>query len=221
MTISKPARRNSRRRELTGVRFGDLTVIGPAERGTNGKSGRLWKCVCKCGKEVVQPTVDLTCDRVTGCGCRRRKHAMTHTPEYLAWRHIKSRCFRPTCPQYKFYGSRGITMCDRWRNSFVVFFADVGPRPSDKHSIDRIDNDGNYEPGNCRWATKAQQSRNTRQNVFVEFNGERLTLRDWSKRLGMGFGTFRTRVKKWGVERAITTPIFTECIKKSARPKPR
>lgn len=185
-----------------------LVVIEPA--GTRN-GNRLWKCQCRCGNVSIQTTNRLTRGDVRSCGCLRRestvKHRKCRAPEYLAWRHIKSRCFDPECERYRWYGARGITMCERWRNSFTTFLADVGLRPSAGHSIDRIDNDGHYEPGNCRWAVREVQDNNRRDNVFVEHAGERLTIAQWARRLGMPHNTLKHRISKWGVERAMTEPV--------------
>jgi hypothetical protein len=97
--------------------------------------------------------------------CHPRFLKRGQAPEYAVWTGIKMRCFNPNATGYKYYGGRGITMCERWRRSYSAFRADVGPRPSRAHSIDRIDNDGNYEPGNVRWATYRQQARNKRRRV--------------------------------------------------------
>ncbi|HEY9737554.1 MAG TPA: hypothetical protein V6D06_14770 [Trichocoleus sp.] len=121
---------------------------------------------------------------------------------------MKSRCHNPNNAAYDRYGGRGIVVCDRWRESFENFYADMGPRPSEQHSIDRINNDGNYEPGNCRWATDKQQSRNTRRNRLLTYNGETLFLDEWAERLSISKHTLQTRLwRGWSVEEAFETPI--------------
>lgn len=118
------------------------------------------------------------------------------------------RCMNPNNKGYKNYGGRGITVCARWQNSFANFLADVGPRPSVRHSIDRHpDNNGSYEPGNVRWATSDEQTRNTRRNRWIEFNGERLILSDWVKRYDLNLPTVIRRLQSgWDITRALTTP---------------
>lgn len=119
------------------------------------------------------------------------------------------RCRNKRQREFNSYGARGITVCDRWQGpeGFANFFADMGPRPSEGHSIDRINNDGNYEPGNCRWATRTEQNNNSRHNRRFTIRGETLTLREWSKRNGICEGTISNRLKRgWSPERAVTTP---------------
>lgn len=131
------------------------------------------------------------------------------SPEYTAWISIKNRCLHPTHKAFSEYGGRGITICDQWKNDFGSFLAYVGRSPSAKHSIDRWpNNDGNYEPGNVRWATAQQQARNRRSNTMVTINGERLCLAEWVERLGISPLTVRSRVQRgWSHERALTTPV--------------
>jgi hypothetical protein len=129
-------------------------------------------------------------------------------PEYRCWSGIKARCFRPSCKEYVLYGARGITMCERWRSSFSAFIEDMGLRPSPQHSIDRIDVNGNYEPGNCRLATSLEQGRNKRNSKFVEFNGVKKTVSEWAEFIGVSNGTLHMRFKMgWSVERALSRPV--------------
>lgn len=115
-------------------------------------------------------------------GNGRRKHAASNTSEYHIWTTMKGRCYTPTSNRYHYYGGRGIKVCDRWRDSFENFLADMGPRPK-KQSLDRIDNDGDYEPDNCRWATQSEQCRNSRRSRRVTINGESLTAGDLASRM--------------------------------------
>lgn len=119
------------------------------------------------------------------------------TPEYWAWSNMRQRCNNPRFQQFADYGGRGITVCDRW-NSFEAFFVDVGLRPSSLHSLDRKDNNGNYEPGNVRWATKKQQCRNTRRNRFVVIDGETLTVVEVAERYGLTIQLLRHRLRRYG-----------------------
>ncbi len=129
------------------------------------------------------------------------------SPEFHAWRAIKNRCFSPLNKSYDHYGGRGITVCDAWRNDYRQFLEHVGRRPSPHHSIDRINNDGNYEPGNVRWATSAEQMRNRRVTRFLTLNGTTLCLSDWATQLGIGKTTLLYRIRAgWSDERTLTTP---------------
>lgn len=130
-----------------------------------------------------------------------------HPSEYRAWADMKQRCFNKKHKSYDKYGGRGIIVCDRWKNSFAEFLRDMGPKPSPRLSIDRIENNGNYEPGNCRWANTPTQLRNRRNNVFLEWNGERLCVKDWSSRTGLSTNTIQKRIDLgWQPEAILTTP---------------
>jgi hypothetical protein len=122
---------------------------------------------------------------------------------------MMQRCTKPSHHAFHRYGGRGIQVCDRW-GSFESFLEDMGPRPSLDHSIDRIDNDGDYEPSNCRWATRKEQANNTASNVVIEFNGARKTLGQWAKELGISGTGLRARLKKWPIAKALTTPGFQQ-----------
>jgi len=155
------------RKDLTGQTFGKLKVIGYAE--TRNKRA-YWLCECACGKQVVKMGKYLTDGDTSSCGCfhkeqlseRQRTHgeSVDNTPEYRTWRHMKDRCYNKNNSKYPRYGGRGITVCERWKDSYLNFIEDMGRKPSPDHSIDRINNDGNYEPENCRWATTQQQGTN-------------------------------------------------------------
>lgn len=150
-----------------GSVFGRLTVIGRAD-GYTGK-GAFYRCLCECGAKKDAAGYSLRAGKVRSCGCLQREsrvhHGASYTVEYQAWRGMKRRCYNPSSPGYDSWGGRGIAVCDRWKNSFESFLADMGERPGEGYSLDRIDVDGNYEPGNCRWATAATQSRNKRSQA--------------------------------------------------------
>jgi hypothetical protein len=161
-----------------GTRFNHLVVKRFSHMGHN--SGAYYVCQCDCKQKTTVRLAHLKNGNTVSCGCwrktRRLVHGMHRTPEHNAWSNAHSRCYNPKNHAYNDYGGRGITMCDRWRgpHGFENFFSDVGPRPSLKHSLDRFpNNDGNYEPGNCRWATKEEQRHNQRpvkalQNFSLE-----------------------------------------------------
>ena len=138
-------------------------------------------------------------------GCARH-HAQTK--EYRAWAEMKKRCLNPRSSTYYKYGARGITVCERWKNSFLTFLADVGLAPTPQHTLDRIDGSGDYRPGNVRWATPQEQARNTRQNVRYDWDGRSLTLGQWSEITGIKRRTLSQRIHGlgWNIERTLTTP---------------
>lgn len=200
---------------LTGQRQGKLTIIGLAEpiRHPSGQLSKRWLCRCECGNEKVIPDRSFR-KGVRSCGCliseaarMKATHDMTKSVENRIWRSMKNRCLNKACEAFPSYGGRGITVCDSWLK-FENFFSDMGERPSRKHSIDRIDVNGNYEPGNCRWATKEEQANNTRSNHFIEFNGEKLTLAQWERKLGLPRDILKQRITNygWSIEKALTTP---------------
>lgn len=167
-------------RDLRGLRIGRLVVIEPAEKSVYGAA--MWHCLCDCGgtKDVAHQSLERGASKSCGCfrkeaGAIRGKNNATHgmsrhadrAPEWKAWMAMRQRCLKPKHKQFRDYGARGITVCDEWIDDFQAFFDHIGLRPSPRHSIDRIDNDRGYEPGNVRWATKKEQQRNRRTNVIV------------------------------------------------------
>jgi hypothetical protein len=173
--FDKPSNKNFG--DFTGKRFGRLIVQSYAGRSRfpSGCYKHFWNTKCDCGNEAVKSHIDLRSGDTQSCGCRKidrikeanTKHRQCYTPEYHSWAAAKSRCTNEKSKDFPNYGGRGIRMCDRWLNSFKNFFADMGPRP-DGTSIDRIDNDGNYEPGNCQWASRVQQNRNQRKKIIPQ-----------------------------------------------------
>ncbi len=199
-----------------GTRFGRLTVLGEAERhhSPSGDTKRQFRCKCDCGGYAVVALNRLRSGATASCGClqkaraaeSQRTHGMSHVPGYHVWCKMLARCLNPNTADYERYGERGIGVCDRWQTSFAAFLSDMGPRPSLSHSIDRKDNDGNYEPGNCRWATRTEQNRNKRTNRLLTFNGQTKCIAEWAEEVGIHHDTLRARLNLgWSVERALTT----------------
>jgi len=198
-----------------GKVYGRLTVL---EYGPVYESGAITLvCRCVCGTAITATRSNIRLSKTNSCGCLKRErarmahltHGRTGTPLYGVWRSMIGRCHDPQVPAYARYGALGVRVCARWRASFETFLADVGERPSPKHSIDRWpDPAGHYEPGNVRWATLAQQRRNQRINKFIEYQGRHQLLTDWTRELGLPFSAIRYRLRTgWPVEQAFTVPL--------------
>lgn len=200
--------------DLTGKRFGRWTVLSYA--GNCGRYIPRWLCRCDCGTEREVIGKDMVAGKSVSCGCYfseqvklwNVKHGLSHDQTFNIYRHMIARCHNEKGARYADYGGRGITVCQRWRDSYEAFLDDMGPRPSPKHEIERKNNDGNYEPDNCIWATRHVQARNKRSSRFLEHNGERMVIVDWERRQGFLIGTISKRlIHGWTVEEAITTPV--------------
>jgi hypothetical protein len=203
---------------LSGRKFNRLTVLDFV--GLDKQRGSVWRCRCDCGNVTVVPRHSLVRRNTTSCGCAKLErvkkmaveylttHGETGSPEYRSWCSMMGRCNNPRNPKFPRYGGRGIKVCERWR-AFDNFLKDVGKKPSSAHSIDRKDNDGNYEPKNCQWSLPKTQSRNRSDNHFLEFKGKRATLSEWEEITGIQQTTIRYRVcVGWSTERALTTPVL-------------
>lgn len=150
----------------------------------------------------------------------KARHGYSYAPEYRAWQTMRLRCTVPSNPAYADYGGRGIKVCDRWLNSVESFIADMGPKPSPAHELDRYpDNNGNYEPGNCRWATRSDNDRNRRSNRLIAHQGETMTLVAWAERTGISEDVITKRLAAgWSAEKALTTPVRPKAP--NGQPKP-
>lgn len=205
--------------DLTGKRFGKLTVLGRNYEKTNGK--RNWDCVCDCGNLRVVSTGLLNNGSVRKCSlcCKKaqsenairvskNKHGMVNSKLWKIWYGMRARCRNPKINGYKNYGGRGIKVCEEWDKSFVSFMEWANKNGyKEGLSIDRIDPNGNYEPSNCRWVTRLEQANNKRTSFFVSYNGETHTISEWSRITGINQNTLQSRIKRygWSVERAICT----------------
>lgn len=150
-----------------GKKFGRLTVLS---RAPNRGRYAVWNCRCDCGTVKEVRATSLTMGTTSSCGCLQKervtRHGLTQSPEYRTWAGMKERCSSPKSISWKNYGARGISVYEGWHNNFMAFYRHIGPRPSDQYSIERINNDGNYEPGNVKWATRLEQVANTRERVL-------------------------------------------------------
>jgi hypothetical protein len=206
----------SKRDVRIGSRFGRLIVEAPAPPEPRFRGDGGWICLCDCGNRKAVYAYNLLQGRTSSCGCVNRenatsrnfKHGLCDTPEYASWAQAKQRVSNPKNRLAKWYRRKGITMCDRWFTSFTAFLEDMGRCPSGM-TLDRINNDGNYEPGNCRWADRRTQM-NNRSNVHkITFNGRTLGPGEWDRELGFPAGTVKKRLwRKWPEDRALSTPLF-------------
>ena len=199
--------------DLVGRRFGRVCVVRRDDTIMTGDP--RWICVCDCGKEKSIRGFSLRSGRTTSCGCLRREramapattHGMSYTRVYTIWAKMIARCTNPRHVGYARYGGRGISVCDRWRNSFEAFLADMGDCGS--LQIDRIKNNGNYEPNNCRWVTASENNRNRNSNRVIAYNGVSKTLVEWVEQTKLARDTIAVRIDRlgWSIERALTTPV--------------
>ena len=198
-------------RDLTGHTFGRLTVLGYLGRvGANNQ----WDCACSCGNRSQGSGGNLNSGHTQSCGCWHREktsevsrtHGRSKSAEYRIWAGMKKRCFDPKTRNFHRYGGRGISVCERWKSSFEAFILDMGPRPSGSHSIDRIDNNGNYEPGNCRWATDKEQANNTSTNVLLTINDATKPLSVWAEEFGLARSVVVSRLVNGDTGEALIRP---------------
>jgi hypothetical protein len=198
--------------DLAGMRFGRLAVLSRALPLGNRTT---YLCRCDCGTERPVAAHALHKGKVLSCGClkssqlgeRTRTHGGTGTVEHRTWQRIKRRCYDPTYVSWPRYGGRGISMHGGWVDDFQAFLDHVGRRPSASHSIERIENNGNYEPGNVRWATAVEQARNKRNSVRVEINGSSKTVAEWAEVSPVKIKTIYNRLKSgWAPEAAVFAP---------------
>jgi hypothetical protein len=203
--------------DLSNKEFGKLTVRSLSHIKNYKK---YWLCRCMCGKETIVCADKLTSGRTKSCGCYSKaiKHGLYKHKIYKIWDAIKQRCGNKKTIHYKDYGGRGISMCSEWSNNFIDFYNYVTSLPGydenligirfNQLTIDRISNNIGYEKGNLRWATRSEQSRNNRSNIFIDYKGERMCLTDWADKIKISPNTLYSRIysSNWGIEKALTTP---------------
>ncbi len=201
-------------KDLTGLRFGRLVVLS-----FNHRQGKYyyWLCKCDCGTEKLVAGGCLRGGNSKSCGCLQREtrvfanttHGMSHTKEHDTWCDIKKRCGNPNNSHYESYGGRGIKVCDRWRESFENFYADMGSCPKG-FSIERVNVNGNYEPSNCKWISMKDQMKNLQKSRYLEYNGKRMIMADWARDFGIRPNDIAYRLKKQSFEslaRYYTSPL--------------
>ena len=217
-----------RRREVIGLRFGRLIVL--RDVATPGARKRLLECRCDCGEMAVVALSNMTTGHTKSCGClnvegtirRSRTHGFSDTATHRVWMSMRDRCGNPKNKRFAGYGGRGIVVCERWQK-FENFRADMGERP-DGMTLDRFpNNDGNYEPGNCRWATWSEQAQNKRNNLMIEIDGQTKCLAGWSRILGVNAGVVQRRISRgWPRDKALLEPKKSQRAKRvSFRPRKR
>lgn len=207
---------------LVGQRFGCLVVTRRASAGERPKGERNhshWVCRCDCGVELITRGALLKAGMIKTCGIAGHTWAAVQRMagvswqfpiEYRCWETMINRCRNVSDPHHRAYVERGIAVCERWRgdHGFLNFLFDMGEKPTPKHTIERIDNDRGYEPGNCRWATNDEQQRNKRTSIWVEHEGERVLLVELAGRLGLNYATVKGRLKiGWPLDKALTAPV--------------
>lgn len=199
-------------KDITGKKFARLTAMNFDHKGENNHY--FWLCKCDCGNDIVVDRGALVSGNTKSCGCLRcekaippviTKHGMSETRLYQIWKDMKGRCNRVTSQRYYTHGKRGVKICEEWK-AFEPFYEwAIANGYRDDLTLDRIDNNGNYEPSNCRWATQKEQANNRSTNRFIEYNGETRTIAEWARLLGMNYNTLCGRIKRgWSAERALT-----------------
>lgn len=201
------------KKELSGQRFGRLTVI--EEAGRNKNQNVIWSCRCDCGNITTALTSSLISGNTRSCGCLHKetfsakKHGKRNTRLYRIWYHMRERCNNKNAAHYSDYGGRGITVCKDWDSGFQPFYEWATSNGyKDGLTIDRVDNNKGYSPDNCRWATYNEQARNKRNNLNITYNGKTQTLKEWANELGIRYTTLWQRLYKRGlsIEKAFKTP---------------
>lgn len=208
--------------DLTGKRYGRLTVIRFEDMDKHSDS--RWLCKCDCGNEKIVKGKCLKSGDTKSCGCAKlervktmsTKHGLGKTRLHTIWLDMKSRCLNSRSSNYERYGGREIKICEEWANDFVSFYNwSILNGYKEDLSIDRINNNGNYEPFNCRWATIEEQANNKRSSCWIEYKGERKTIAQWSVSLNISDKALRHRIDRgWSAERALTEPIHEQYRRK-------
>jgi len=220
-----------RYKDLTGQVFGRWSVL---HWSRSFDDTTYWMCHCECGTEREVKRYSLVSGQSTSCGCFQReqmamrgkgesnpnfKHGLSNTPTWARWQQMKRRCYDPNHDNYSYYGGKGITVCDRWRESYANFLEDMGELPTSEHTIERIDRNGNYCPENCYWEpSRIVQNNNTSQNRFFTLNGVTLTMAQWAREYDMPYSRLQSRLASgWELEAALKTPFVLHKDRKMAK----
>ena len=200
-------------KDITGQKFSKLTAIEMCGKDKNGLA--LWKCECDCGNESVVNYYSLLNGHTKSCGCNNKKHGKSDTRIYQTWTNMRGRCYSPKHHGFKYYGGRGIKVCDEWNDSFETFYEWAINNGYEKNlTIERINVNGDYCPNNCTWISKSEQQRNRRDTIYLTYNGKTLNTWQWSKITGLSQETIsQRRYSHWNDERILTEP----CIKCEAK----
>lgn len=225
--------KSPKNQDVTGMKWGRLTALCKDVERTKETGSTYWKFACECGTITSVQLSGVRRGDSKSCGCYSKevarkmviercfKHGETGsklTAEFRTWMNMKNRTLNPKCQFYHRYGGRGIKVCSRWKSSYLNFLEDMGRRPSEIHRIERIDNDGDYEPSNCRWATHKEQSRNTSSNRWITINGVTKILQDWCSEFGITKeGVYYRLGKGIPIDLAITLPKNGRLLAKNAR----
>lgn len=205
--------------DLTGMQFDALTVLqrAPNHITPSGQQCTMWLCRCQCGKEIIVSSNNLRRGHTKSCGCLFPQHNLKHSDcvngnisrLYCIWAGMKARCYSKQNPRYKYYGARGITVCDEWKDNFASFKEwSIRNGYDDTLTIDRIDNNGIYAPDNCRWTTQKVQSNNSRMNVIITYKSESHTISEWADLVGIPYKSLWYRINSgWDIEDALTIPL--------------
>lgn len=202
-------------KNLKGQKFGKLTVVKYA--GTDKQRKSLWQCKCECGNYITTRGTSLRFGSPRSCGCLQKqvvaelktKHGFSRNRLYRIWKNMKQRCYNPKAQKFENYGGRGVRVCKEWNNyeNFHSWAMENGYEEG--LTLDRINNDGDYEPNNCRWVTYSEQSLNSRTNHLMTYKGETKTLKEWAEIFGMNYSTLSARINDyfWDIKTALETPI--------------
>ncbi len=200
---------------LIGQTFGLLTIVEFHHAGPRGAPYYLSRCAC--GNQLICLESEFAARHRMSCGCATERHGLCYTRLYKVWVSMIGRCHSPTNAAFKWYGGRGITVCDRWRRSFAAFFADMGSRPNSRDELERIDNNGPYCKENCRWVTRKEQMRNTRQNHYIQIGSETKLICEWTELAGFAKNLIDTRLRRgWPVNRLLEKPRWSRSTKPRA-----